>query len=214
MPAMTLCAVAAALFMPSLVRKRELVAATPSPRPLFTVTPIDIAAGEQLCVSDVTIPADAEELRFQIASRLAPGPALDLRLSAAGYHERLSVPPGYPDGASITVPLRPPGATRLGRVCLSHDGPGDVALTGTTEDRTLSRPRGTLAGEPLAADTYLVFFERERGSALAHTPQILERMSAFRPRVVGPWLLWPLLALVTMGVPGGVLLAVLRATRA
>ncbi len=27
-------------------------------------------------------------------------------------------------------------------------------------------------------------------------------MSAFRPGIVGPWLLWPLLVLVVLGVPG------------
>jgi hypothetical protein len=36
-------------------------------------------------------------------------------------------------------------------------------------------------------------------------------MRAFRPGVVGPWLLWPLLVLTVAGVPAGVFLALRRA---
>jgi hypothetical protein len=213
-PGLALCAVAATLFVPLLLRDRELVAATPSPRPLFDLTLVEIGAGEELCIADVTIPSDAEELRLQVATRTAPGPALGLRLQAPGYEERLIVPGGYPDEALVTAAMRAPAATRLGRVCIAHNGPGTVALAGTTEDRTQSRPHGALAGERLPADTYLAFYEREPGSALAHAPDIIERMSAFRPGFVGPWLGWPLLALVVVGLPGGVLWAVLRAARA
>jgi hypothetical protein len=213
-PALALSVIATTLFVPSLLRDRELVAATPSPRPLFDLTPVEFGAGEELCIADVTIPSDAEELRLQVATRTAPGPALELRLQAPGYEERLIVPRGYPDEALVTAAMRAPAATRLGRVCIAHDGPGTVALAGTMEDRTQSRPRGALAGEPLSADTYLAFYERERGSALAHVPDVIERMSAFRPGIVGPWLGWPLLALVVIGVPAGVLWAILRAARA
>jgi hypothetical protein len=43
---------------------------------------------------------------------------------------------------------------------------------------------------------------------------IIAHMSAFRPGIVGPWLLWPLLVLVVVGVPGGVLWAIHRAVSA
>jgi hypothetical protein len=36
-------------------------------------------------------------------------------------------------------------------------------------------------------------------------------MAAFRPGVVGPWLLWPLLVLTVLGVPAGVAWALRRA---
>lgn len=214
MPALALCAIAAALFVRFLLDDRELVAATPSPRPMFVLTPLEVPAGQELCIADVTIPTGAETLRLQVVARSAPGPALDLRLLAPGYVQRLTVPRGYPDTALLAVPMRPPDKARLGRVCLALDGPGTVTLAATTEERTRSRPQATLGGEPVDADAYLAFYERERGSALAHAPDIIERMSAFRPGVVGPWLLWPLLALVVVGVPGGVLWAVLRAVRA
>jgi hypothetical protein len=64
------------------------------------------------------------------------------------------------------------------------------------------------------ADTYLVFYANGPASALDRAGAIVDHMSAFRPAVVGPWLLWPLLALVVIGVPGGVLWAALRAARA
>jgi len=214
LPALALCAVAAALRAPSLLRERELVAATPSPRPLFDVTPVELPAGKELCIADVTIPGSAEELRLQVATLSGPGPALAVRLRAPGYEERLTVPGGYPDGALIAAPVAPPPATALGSVCVAHAGTAPITLTGTTEERTRSRPRGTLAGAPVEPDAYLAFYERERGSAPGHIVDIVDRMSAFRPAIVGPWLIWPLLAVAVVGVPGGVLWAVLRAVRA
>lgn len=214
LPALVLGLLATALFVPFLARDRELVAATPSPRPLFNLSVVEVPAGEELCLADVTIPADAEVLRLQVVTRSRPGPALELRLLAPGHRQRLTVPGGYSDGALIAAPMRPPDATRLGRVCVAHAGPGTVALAATTEERTLSRPHGALAGQPLSADTYLAFYERGRGSALTHAADIVERMSAFRPAIVGPWLYWALLPLLVIGVPGGILWAALRAARA
>jgi hypothetical protein len=65
----------------------------------------------------------------------------------------------------------------------------------------------------VAADAYLAFYEGAEGSPLAHLGDIVDRMDAFRPGIVGPWLLWPLLFVVLLGVPGGVIWAVRCATR-
>src|SRR3954466_8976290 len=54
--------VAALLFAPFLLKRRDLVVSTPSPRPLFNVTFIPVHG--RLCASDVTIPHDARELRY------------------------------------------------------------------------------------------------------------------------------------------------------
>lgn len=212
-PALVLCAVAAALSVRFLLEDRDLVAGTPSPRPLFDLTPLELPPGAPLCIDDVTIPDTARELRLQVATVGAPGPALDVRLQADGYDERLTVPGGYGPGALIALPMAPPRTTRLGRVCVEHDGAVPLSLTATTEERTLSRPRGTIGGEPVEPDAYLAFTERRTGTALAHAGDIVDRMSAYRPGIVGPWLLWPLLALVLVGVPGGIVWAVLRAVR-
>jgi hypothetical protein len=211
--ALVACALAAALFVRFLTEDRELVAATPSPRPLFEVSLVQVPSGEELCISDVTIPDDARQLRVQVGTFGRPGPELAVTLQGPGYSERLTVPAGYPDSALITAAMDPPASARLGEVCVAHRGSDRIALVGSTEDRTQSRPKGTVGGREVTGDTYLAFYEGGSASALDRVGEIVDRMSAFRPSVVGPRLLWPLLALVVIGVPAGVLWAALRAVR-
>jgi hypothetical protein len=211
--ALATCAIAAALFARALTEDRELVAAVPSPRPMIEVSLLDVQPGEELCVSGVTIPADARRLRIQVGTFGPPGPELDVTLAAAGYRERLTVPAGYPDSAVITTAMDPPGGARLGEVCLSHRGSRKIALVGAREERTLSRPESRVGGKLAEADTYLAFYDGGPASALGQAGEIVRRMGAFRPAIVGPGLLWPLLALVVVGVPAGVLWTVVRALR-
>src|SRR3954453_11988365 len=82
--------VAALLFAPFLLEDRDLVVSTPSPRPLFDVTFIPVDG--RLCASDVTIPHDARELRYQTR----------LRESRRAF--------------------TPPARTRLGTVCVTTSG--------------------------------------------------------------------------------------------
>ncbi|HET6550091.1 MAG TPA: hypothetical protein VFG79_16635 [Solirubrobacter sp.] len=213
-PALVLCALAAVAFGHFLLAPRDLVASTPSPRPMFQVTFVDLPPQQRLCLNDVTIPHDARQARFQVRTYGRPGPALDVELLAPGYRERLRVPAGYRDEALISAPMTPPREARLGRVCLRQDGAARISLVGTTEDRTRSRPYGDVDGEPVSADTYLAFYAGRTASALHETPAIVDRMGAFRPGIVGPWLLWPLLAIVVVGVPCGVIWAAVNAMRA
>jgi hypothetical protein len=210
-PAAVLGVLAGVSFLHFLVVKRELVASTPSPRPLFEVTDVRLPPQRQLCITDVTIPHDAGRLRVQVRTFGRPGPALDVTLRAPGYSERLTVPAGYPDLQVTSAPMRPPRTDSLGEVCLRHGGANAIALAGSAEDRTRSRPQGVLDGRPERADAYLAFDEAGRASALSRTGAIVAHMSAFRPGIVGPWLLWPLLVLVVVGVPAGVLWAIFRA---
>ena len=214
LPALVMCALAAALFVRYLTEDRELVSAVPSPRPVFQIDLIEVPPGEPLCISGVTIPADARQLRVQVGTFGRPGAELNVTLRAPGYGERLTVPAGYADSALIAAAMDPPDAARLGEVCLEHRGSAPIALVGAEEERTLSRPEGRVGEQRVDADTYLAFYAGGSASALGRAGEIVERMSAFRPAVVGPWLLWPLLALVVVGVPAGLLWAVLRGVRA
>jgi hypothetical protein len=213
LPALALCLLAAVLFLPSLLRERDLVASTPSPRPLFNVTPITVAPGPPLCLNRVTIPHDARQVRFQVITGGRPGPPLRVTLSADAYAQRASVAAGYADETTLSPAIAPPPQTRLGRVCITNGGTAPIALTGSGEERTQSRPEGTIDGRPVAGDAYLAFYEARTGSALSQTRGIIARMGAFRPGVVGPWLLWPLLVLVLVGVPGGLVWALHRASQ-
>lgn len=212
-PAALTCAVAVALFAPFLLRDRDLVASTPSPRPLFYVTFIEVPAGGRLCASDVTIPREARQLRFQVRTFGRPGPPLRVSLRAPGYGAQADVAGGYADLATLAAPFSPPARDRLGSVCIQQRGRQEIALTGTTETRTLSRPRGSVNGAPVAADAYLAFYEGREASALSLVGAMIDRAAAFRPTGVGPWLLWPLLVVTIVGIPAGVILAVRAAAR-
>jgi hypothetical protein len=212
--AAAVCLAAALLCGRFLVRDHDLVASTPSPRAVFVPALIDIPAGRRLCITDVTIPSDAHQLRFQVDTYGVPGPALHAELSAPGYRATVAVPAGYADGALIAERLRPPRRDVLGQVCIRNPTARGFSLVGTAEERTLSRPEGAVDGRPVQADAYLAFYEDRHASALRETPSIIDRMSAFRPGIVGPWLLWPMLALTVVGVPLGLLTALLRAVRA
>src|SRR5215210_4426905 len=124
LPALVTCTIAAALFARFLTADRELVASTPSPRPMFEISPVRVPPGEELCISDVTIPDDARQLRVQVLTYRRRGPELDIALHARGYSERLTVPAGYPDSALISASMDPPPGARLGEVCLRHNGSG------------------------------------------------------------------------------------------
>jgi hypothetical protein len=212
-PAAVVCLVAAALFAPFLLRDRDLVAATPSPRPLFEVTPLELQPSRPLCLTDVTIPPDARQVRFQVITGGRPGPALAVTLRAPGYAQSLSVPAGYADETTVTPALTPPPAARLGEVCITSRGTAPVSLTATREARTQSRPVDRIDGAPVDGDTYLAFYAGATGSPLSQAGAIVGRMGAFRPGIVGPWLLWPLLVLVVVGAPAGLVYALQRAAR-
>jgi hypothetical protein len=207
-------AVFAVLSARFLLADRDLVAATPSPRPVFKISLIDVPPGEPLCIGDVTIPKDARQIRFQVGTYGRSGPALDVALTAPGYSARVRVPAGYADSALVVEPMNPPENDVLGEVCVRHDGAERIALVGTAEERTRSRPADTVGGRPVDPDAYLAFYENRSAGALGRTPAIIDRMSAFRPGIVGPWLLWPLLVITVFGVPLGVLAAVRHAVRA
>jgi hypothetical protein len=208
------CAIAAVLFARFLHAGHDLVASTPSPRAVFKITPVDVPAGERLCIGDVTIPRDAHQIRFQVKTYGAPGPPLNVELSGGSYRATVPVPEGYPDGGLIAERMTPPPADVLGQVCLRNTSTRGVSLIGTTEERTLSRPQGEVDGRVQPADAYLAFYEGRQAGALRMSPDIIERMSAFRPGIVGPWLLWTLLALTVIGVPLGLLWAIVKAVRA
>lgn len=212
--AAVLCALAAIPFGRFLLADRDLVAATPSPRAVFTVSFIDVRPGQDLCIDGVTIPTGARQIRFQVRTFERPGPPLLVALRAGTYSETTEVPAGYADGTTLAHPITPPATTAIGEVCVTNRGEDPIALVGTTEERTESRPTGAVNGRPVDPDAYLAFYEDRSASALSQTAAIVDRMAAFRPGVIGPWLLWPTLVLVAVGVPAGVLWAALRAARA
>lgn len=208
-----LVVVAIAAFVPFITEDRAVPVSTPSTNSMFIAPAlIEVPPGERACLDDVLLDPEADIARFRVGTYGFEGPPLALTLFAAGFREDVRVGPGYADNAEIDVALDGPPRELIGTACISNGGRRLIALYGTAEDRTLSRVDVTVDGEPVSADIALSFWERERSTVLARTPEILELMTAFRP--IGPWLTWPLLFLVLIGMPALALWALNRAFRA
>ena len=187
-------------FVPFLDRERAVPVSTPSSPSLF-VTPalVEVPPGQRACLDDVALIPEADIARFRVGTYGFDGPPLLFTLSGPGYREQVRVPRGYPDSVDVVVPVQGPRQELMGKACIKNGGRRLIALYATTEGRTQSRVDVEVAGEPVAPDVALAFYEREPSTIVARTPEILEVMTAFRP--VGTWLTWPLLVLVLIGVP-------------
>lgn len=207
-----LAAGALLFFAPFVTEERPIPVSTVVTPPIFVAPAlIEVPAGERACLDDVLLDPDADIARFRVGTYGFDGPALVLTLSGPGYREDIRVAGGYGDNAELVLPVAGPRHELVGTACIDNGGRRLIALYGTSEPRTQSRVDVTVGGEPVAADVTLSFWEREPSTVLARTPEILEVMTAFRP--IGPWLTWPLLALVLLGVPALALWALQRAFR-
>src|SRR2546426_426601 len=65
----------------------------------------------------------------------------------------------------------------------------------------------------LGTDLRLVFARRQRRSVLSQLPAVFHRAALFRPKPVGAWTFWALLAAVLIGVPA-LLIRALRSAEA
>lgn len=191
---------AAALFVPFLMRERTLVAATPNPPPIFDVVPLILAPGQELCVSGVVVPPEAQIARVRAT---AAGGTLRLRAFTVGWRHEATVPV-----KPVTdVPLAPPPTTRIAEVCLDNFGERPFVLASTEEPRTASRTITRRGNEVLEEDVTLTLLERERTTLAASLSTLAERASAFQPAAVTPGLLLALGGALLLGLPLGVLLA-------
>jgi hypothetical protein len=194
------------VLVPGLLRDRPRVDATPSPPPLSSIALVKVTAGERACLSNVVLDPGSQLAHFQVGSFGRPGPALVV--TAAG--RRYRVAGGYPDNARLTVALTPRRAPLATRFCIANSGRRAIALYGSDELRTRSRVAVTVAGRPVAPDVTLTLDRRRPASILSQVGDVVTRTTRWRPRVGRP-VVWALLALVLLGVPGCALWAFSRA---
>ena len=148
--------------------------------------------------------------RFTMITRGGPAPPVTLALAGPGYRAGGRVSGGYEDNSEVSVAVAPPPHALLVRACLRNDGRATVRLA-ASGDRTRSRSLATVDGHRTSLSPWLTFDEARPTASSPACPMSLQRMSTFRPGVVGPWLLSPLALLVLLGVPAGVVWAYSRA---
>ncbi|MEA2492469.1 MAG: hypothetical protein QOJ29_380 [Thermoleophilaceae bacterium] len=207
-------AAAASLWLPWALQKRPVIAATPVPRALFTVTPVPLNAGQTACWSNVTFTPETQSGEIGLQTGGRPGPKLSITARGPGYRANSFIPAGYRDVPYARFPLMPPRHPSVGELCLRNTGTSSTNLAGTNEPRAVGRPGFVIDGVAPAAHASLVFWERDRSSYASRADEIFGRAATFTPGFFSKAILMAIAALALIGIPLGIAIALWHATRA
>jgi hypothetical protein len=171
----------------------------------FAVQLIPLKARQRACLDAIALDARSGMARFQVGTNGKPTVPLEFQVVAPGYRASTRIAASaYRDSEIIQAAIPAPGHDVEAKACLVNRGPGDVVLYASTGGE-ISASHDTIDGKPADLNWWLAFYEA-RPTSIAHRAlTIASRMSVFRPGFVGPWLTWPLAALVVLGVPAAVL---------
>lgn len=180
--------------------------------PSFTVA-AKLEAGKRTCQEPIELPVKANSVVFPVATDGRPGEPLDVTVRTASGRVlgAGSVAPGYLDGTPQTARLsRAVGPASRVAVCIRNDGEQPVFVYGS-ENVTSS---GTITdGAPGGIDLDLRFLSDDPRTFAEDLPDAFARAALFRPGWVGAWVYWVLLALLVLGAPLLLALALARAAR-
>jgi GAF domain-containing protein len=199
-----------------LLKSRPAIWATPTSEPydVGQLTPIAVPGHGRICVDGMPW---APEARF-VQLRVLPGPkgrtpAIGVEATGpGGYRAEAEIPAGLLQNARATAPIRPAGKQITGTLCVTNEGTRPTSFYGVpTADRLGAPVKVTLNGSAVA-DRQLSVTLLQSGdkSILGRLGTVLSHVAAFRP--VGAWMVWILLALLLVGAPVGVALALARAS--
>jgi hypothetical protein len=173
--------------------------------------------GGRACQGAVNLPGDARFERIGLYPRApgGPGPRLDVVIRPADGGAALArgeVPAGYRNGTPPALRYADLGEQRRPEpftVCVTNRGSQAVELWGTG---SLASPStsSVLDGKPGDFDLGVTFAEGDERSLLALLPEAAERASVFHPAFASPLLYAVLAALVLLGGPGLLVVALRR----
>jgi hypothetical protein len=186
--------------VPFLTKKRDILAAVPSPPPLVATSLDVVRAGGHICMTGIAISAETGQMRFRVGTYHRSGPGLAVSVRSPGYGAATKVRPGYADNATVSVPLPRPPSSRLVTVCIRNEGPGRIAFY-AAEDRALSRAAVFIDGTRIRATPELSFAEAKPVSIGERTGVIAGRIAAFRGFLDHAWIVWLLAFCALVAVP-------------
>jgi hypothetical protein len=192
-------------FLPSLTLERQTVASTPSLQGLSIRSEVLLRRESRACIAPVPLDRDVREVQMLLNARSSVPPLLDVTLRGPGYDAstRLAGQVTKSDQLSTGRLSSAPPAAGDGELCLVNRGRHTVALVGTSEPESLTRPATTVDGKPLPdIDPALTFLTGERRDILSEAGTVIDRATGFTD-VVPAWLLWPLAILFFAGIPAG-----------
>jgi hypothetical protein len=201
----------ATLIMPYLDERRRIATEIPQPAPLFAVSLVELAANQQACADEIGLLPGRQVAEMRVGTYGKRATPLLFTLAAAGYRERIPVPPTYADNALLDVSVSGPAKVLEGTACVTNRGHYPIALYASA-DRTKSRSSTTVNGRPWPANLDLAFYAARTHSLLDQARAIIRRLRIFHAHV-GVVALWLLAILFVIGVPLASITAVALSAR-
>lgn len=204
--------VALAWGVPWLTKSRPDRTSTPTPPPFAAIAPITLKPGQVACENLVALSPDTHTVTVLSGKFDGTGPKLRVVASTPdGYRGTGEIAAGYDGLQSLPATITPaPPTNAIGGVCVRNVGTKSVDLQGTTEGRIQNRSATSVDGEVIPAKLSLLLSTGTDRSIADRPGQILSRISAFKPPIVGSASLTILFLLVVLLVPAGVLYAIWR----
>jgi hypothetical protein len=160
------------------------------------------AAGDELCQSPIHTPERFRAVRLKVGSFGRPGQPLrvdirdlDRSRAAAGR-----VRGGYADNDVLTVPVGDVMRGRRIEVCVTNEGDRAIALYGSGGLASRSS-EAHVNGQAIDKDVAIDFVRGDSPTVLSLATEMADRASLFHGSWVDSWTIWLLAALVGVGVP-------------
>lgn len=212
-------AVAAALMLiaalawgiPWVTKSREDRTSTPTPPPFAAIAPVVLKPGQEACENLVALSTDTRLVTVLSAKFDGTGPRLQVVATApGGYRGVGTIDAGYEGLKSLPATIPAPPRNAIGQICVRNVGDKAAQLQGTTEGRIQNRSSTSIGGKVIPQKLSLLLAE-DRNRSIADRPgEILARISAFKPPIIGSVSLTILFLVVLLVVPLGVLYAIWR----
>lgn len=202
-----LAAFFALVAVPWLGDERDFPGSISSPAPRASLAIAEVAGGERLCLSEVTLDPQSQVARFRIGTFGRAGAPLTLDLRAPGYSFSRRIPGGYADNEQLSVLVDPPRSPTLGSACIRNDGGAKVAVYAAGDE-----VRSRVAVTPERPRPTFGFWESEPRSIAERASLTAERVARFRGPLGHTWVVWASALLAFLSLSAG-LVALLAFTR-
>jgi hypothetical protein len=209
-----LAVIAAVLWIPWAVKDRVVIAATPVPPPIFSITPAPLKGGSTACMQQVTFTPQTQIAEIGLTTGGKPGPPLAITATAPGYRATAKIAAGYHDDPAARFQITAPPRDVIGQLCIKNTGRTAISLNGTNEFRTLGRPTLVVDGVQQPEDAKLVFYARVRSSYASRIGEIFGHAATFTPAFFSKAVLILIGLMALAGIPLAIAWALAAAQRA
>jgi hypothetical protein len=197
--------------IPWLTKERPDRTSTPTPPPFAAIAPITLKPGQKACENLVAFSTDTRVVTVLSAKFEGTGPRLRVVASTPeGWRATSVIDAGYHGLEALPATISAPPKDAIGGVCVRNVGSKAVELQGTTEGRIQNRSATSVDDEVIPQKLSLLLSEARDRSIADRPGQILSRISAFKPPIIGSVSLTILFLLVIVLAPAGVIYAIWR----